>query len=199
MHVGRLGWAEQTFVTVNVFLITSLITSWENSPHPKLLLLGRQKKSAYPQPLPLVLYQAAAPHAANSLTSCGGAEARERSWHLLGSEHSCTTPAGRDLWGKGKASSQLQMLNRQLATWLWKCVETSVVLASSAHTKASVGPSSSGAQPGRRNSDSQAYLCRSDPWALLSDACPLWIKYVLLSSISADRVFSPHWSSRLNC
>ena len=77
MHVGRLGWAEQTFVTVNVFLITSLITSWENSPHPKLLLLGRQKKSAYPQPLPLVLYQAAAPHAANSLTSCGGAEARE--------------------------------------------------------------------------------------------------------------------------
>ena len=118
MHVGRLGWAWQTFVTVDVFLIISLITSWENSPHPKLLLLERQKKSACSQPLPLVLNQTAAPHAANSLTSCGGAEAREKSWHLLGSEHSCSTPAGRDLWGKGKASSQLQMLDRQLATWL---------------------------------------------------------------------------------
>lgn len=81
---------------VDVLSITSFIASWENSPCPKLLLLELQKKmSTYPEPstpawfwtkqLLLIL-------PTNSLTSCGGAGARERSWHLLGSERSYTIP-----------------------------------------------------------------------------------------------------------
>ena len=80
---------------VDVLSVTSLIASWENSPCPKLLLLELQKKNVY---LPwafypcLALNEAAAPDTANGLTSCGGAGARERSWHLLGSERSYTVP-----------------------------------------------------------------------------------------------------------